>query len=196
MISNIDSFVKLYKSNLPAKQAALALQDRIRGWEEFEKAIHGVSPDIPFLMSWVKKLTSENITFGVFLNHLLSGHSSAAIKESAIPGDVSCLPSWSSASLATLPEFLAFLKVFIGISSALVVFSWAVDLNARDCVQKALSIICLWQTIPSYQEVILLCQFPIVIYFYPLSSDHRPRPCTSSGSLPFRGCSTTAVGYS
>lgn len=166
MIANIDSFVKLHKTNSTARQAAIALQDRIRGWEEFEKVMQGGSPDIPFLMSWVKKLTSEDITCGVFLNYLLSDDFWTANKDHFFQINSSrCITSWPSASVATLPEFLLFLKAFISISSTLAVFSWAVDLSFNECIEKTLSIARLWQEIPSYKEVsnFIMCVLAPVI---------------------------------
>ncbi|GJJ07278.1 hypothetical protein Clacol_001478 [Clathrus columnatus] len=154
MMSNLDSFLTLYTTNLPAKQATIALQDRVRGWEEFEKSIQGGSADIPLLMHWIRKLTSEDITCGIFLNYLISDTFSATRREYFLHIDrLHFIPSWSSASLVTFPEFLAFLKAFIGISSTLAVFSWAVDLGAHECVEKFLSIARLWQEVPAYEKI-------------------------------------------
>jgi hypothetical protein len=161
VLATLQSFRNAHAPSRLAKQAAAALQQRVLGWERFEKALLGPVPDLVNVVSWLKELASEDMSFGVFLLSLLESES-LLLRVSQLPiqePPVSPTALWSSTSLASFPEFAAFLRAFVGLAYVVVVTCWAEYVADTSSTGRIFAMLRLWQEVDGYREVSLSCLY-------------------------------------
>ncbi|KAF8592662.1 hypothetical protein K439DRAFT_1504349 [Ramaria rubella] len=166
MLATLHSFRNAHTTSRPGKDTAAALQQRIVGWERFEKALSGPVPDVSAVALWMKELTSEDMTCGIFLLSMLEEGSLSKINRFPIqesPMTPSAL--WDSTALASFPDFVAFLRAFAGLSYMMAVLCWTDSISEPSCRERALAVVRLWQETDGYCEIVNhLILLPQVVY--------------------------------
>ncbi|KAF8492904.1 hypothetical protein JB92DRAFT_3236124 [Gautieria morchelliformis] len=167
VLATLQSFQNAHAPSRPAKLAAAALQQRVLGWGRFEKALSSPQPDLVTVAQWIKELASEDMTFGVFLVSMLENDASL-LKVSQLPiqePPVRPTALWSSTSLASFYEFVAFLRAFLGIAHMMAVMCWANHVADTSSTERILAMLRLWQEVEGYREIVNhLLLLPQVIY--------------------------------
>lgn len=153
-LATLQSFRNAPTTNRPAKQAAINLQQRVLGWERFEKALLSPVPDLVSVASWIKDLASEDMSFGVFLLSMLRSESLSKITKLPMQEPpVSPTAMWSSTSLPSYSEFVAFLRAFLGLAFVVAVTCWADNVTDTSSMERLFAMLRLWQEVDGYREV-------------------------------------------
>lgn len=155
VLDTLQSFCNALAHSRLAKQAAVALQQRVLGWERFEKSLSSPVPDLVNLALWIKELACEDMSFGVFLLSILENEP-LFLKFNRLPvlkPPASPTALWNSTSLASFSEFVAFLRAFMGLAHMMVVMCWADNVADRLNAERIFAMLRLWQEVEGYREV-------------------------------------------
>lgn len=155
VLATLQSFRNAHATSRLAKQAAIALQQRVMGWERFEKVLLGPTPDLVSVASWLKELASEDMSFGVFLLSILESET-LPLRVSQLPKQdppLSPTALWNSTSLVSFPEFSAFLRAYVGLAYVVVVACWAENVADTSSIERIFAMLRLWQEVEGYREV-------------------------------------------
>ncbi|KIJ37454.1 hypothetical protein M422DRAFT_33774, partial [Sphaerobolus stellatus SS14] len=153
MSNNIRAFKEAHSSNHAAKTAATNLETRLQGWAKFDKVINGQCVEINGLLEWLKELTSDDMSCGVFLCWMIQEDMLSKLKNLPTSAITSTSSLWSNGGLSS-SDFSALLRSLLGICFTLVVFCWAEDVSATASSERILAMIRLWQETEGYQEIV------------------------------------------
>jgi len=154
VLTCIQNFKDGHGTNHAVRAAVTGLQDRIKGWDKFNKLISGQSTDATGLPQWLRDITSDDMTCGVFVYWIVQEDVLSQIQESSARSPSGHI--WLSNSLPSCADFFGLLRAVVGVSLTLVVFCWAEDVSKGSCSEQIVSLIRLWQEVEGYREVFIV----------------------------------------
>jgi hypothetical protein len=136
--------------------AARRLLARITGWNVLEDALSNTQANFAQATAMLRDIAIEEYSFGAFLESMLYHPDVvAALSENPVlpKPQVPPLLLDESPNSVSHDEFISFLRAYLGISCVLAVYAWADSLPHKDCRERALGILRLWQKVDGYREV-------------------------------------------
>lgn len=140
----------------PKRQMALQrLNTRMEGWNAFENALDGGTPDYSRIHAFLLDISSEEFSVGCWLESVLN-----LDHFSTILGTAETMPSTEAPPLvlqgeapATYADFLGFTRAMACVACVCAVLAWADSDEKDECRERALGILVLWQNMDGYREV-------------------------------------------
>ncbi|KAG9317796.1 hypothetical protein JVU11DRAFT_2019 [Chiua virens] len=160
---NVDWFKEMLQSVESApttrrevKKGARRLQARLRDWQVFEDALSNPAGNFAESCRFLKEVGTEEKSFGIWLNCMtMHGDLWARLREGP-PRSDSPFASLLDPPLTAIShgDFLAFVKVYVGVASVLAVYAWSDSLPNDHCRERVLGALRLWQDVPGYREIV------------------------------------------
>lgn len=160
-LSALDAITKDMNNDRATRSAARHLLSRIQGSAVVEDALSNTQGDFSRAAEYLADASSQEASFGVWLASFVT-HEGLVKKLSEnpiIPTSTQYPPLLLKRNkpLVSHDEFVAFVRAFIGVACVLAVYAWADSLPDRQCRERVLGILRLWQDVDGYREVSQLC---------------------------------------
>ncbi|CAL1700381.1 unnamed protein product [Somion occarium] len=157
-LSALDAITKDMNNDRATRSAARHLLSRIQGSAVVEDALSNTQGDFSRAAEYLADASSQEASFGVWLASFVT-HEGLVKKLSEnpiIPTSTQYPPLLLKRNkpLVSHDEFVAFVRAFIGVACVLAVYAWADSLPDRQCRERVLGILRLWQDVDGYREIL------------------------------------------